>query len=105
MLNAEQVAQRQAEIDALNQDEFDPEAQSRIAERIQQENIQSNMEAAFEHSPEAFGQVTMLYVKLEASFSTQEQISVAPYIAPAGIPRASQADSHAIQMSLQDLVR
>lgn len=68
MIQAQQTAQRQEEIDALNQDEFDPEAQARIAERIQQENIQANMEAAFEHSPEAFGQVTMLYVRLEASF-------------------------------------
>ena len=69
MINAQQTAQRQAEIDALNEDEFDPEAQARIAERIQQENIQANMEAAFEHSPEAFGQVSMLYVRLEASFA------------------------------------
>ena len=65
MIQAQQTAQRQAEIDTLNQDEFDPEAQARIAERIQQENIQANMEAAFEHSPEAFGQVSMLYVRLE----------------------------------------
>lgn len=69
LINAQQAAQRQEEIDALNQDEFDPEAQARIAERIQQENIQANMEAAFEHSPEAFSQVNMLYVRLEASIS------------------------------------
>ena len=68
MINAQQAAQRQAEIDALNENAFDPEAQARIAERIQQENIQANMEAAFEHSPEAFSQVSMLYVRLEASF-------------------------------------
>lgn len=70
MANAEQEAMRQAEIEALNQDEFDPGAQARIAERIQQENIQANMDAAFEHSPEAFSQVTMLYVKLEVKLST-----------------------------------
>lgn len=65
LINAQQAAERQAEIDALNENEFDPEAQARIAERIQQANIQANMEAAMEHSPETFGQVNMLYVRLE----------------------------------------
>lgn len=58
---------QQADVDALNQDEFDPEAQKKIAEAIQQENVEANMNAAMEHSPEAFGSVTMLYVKLEVN--------------------------------------
>ncbi len=61
---------RQAEIDALNQDEFDPEAQRKIAEAIQQANVEENMSAAMEHSPETFASVCMLYVKLEVNTTT-----------------------------------
>ena len=43
-------------------DPLDIEAQQKIAEEIQQANINSNMEAAMEFSPESFGQVTMLYI-------------------------------------------
>ena len=43
-------------------DPLDLEAQQKIAEEIQQTNINSNMETAMEFSPESFGQVTMLYI-------------------------------------------
>lgn len=43
-------------------DPLDIEAQQKIAEEIQQENINANMETAMEFSPESFGQVVMLYI-------------------------------------------
>lgn len=61
------MASRQAELDALNENEFDPDAQARIEEHIRQANIDANVSAAMEHSPEVFGEVTMLYVKLHVS--------------------------------------
>lgn len=42
----------QAEADLWNADPFDPEAQARIAERIQQEHIAHNYEQAYENNPE-----------------------------------------------------
>lgn len=47
----------------IQADPLDIEAQQKIAEEIQQTNINSNMETAMEFSPESFGQVTMLYIK------------------------------------------
>lgn len=38
------------------------EAQKAIEERIRQENVMENMELAFEHNPESFGSVIMLFV-------------------------------------------
>ena len=46
----------------IKADPLDIEAQQQIAEEIQQANINTNMETAFEFSPESFGQVTMLYI-------------------------------------------
>lgn len=45
-------------------DELDLDMQARIAEHIRQQNIQQNMENAWEHSPEVFSDVYMLYVKM-----------------------------------------
>jgi len=43
------------------------EAQKRIEELIQQENINSNMEMAMEVVPEAFTQIFMLYINCEVN--------------------------------------
>ncbi|KAI9513365.1 hypothetical protein F5148DRAFT_296168 [Russula earlei] len=57
---AEQERQRLLEIERLNADPFDVEAQRRIEEAIRQEAVLENLEHALEYSPESFGRVTML---------------------------------------------
>jgi hypothetical protein len=57
---ADQERQRTLEIERLNADPFDVEAQQRIEEAIRQEAVLENLEHAIEYSPESFGRVTML---------------------------------------------
>ena len=61
----QQEAARRTEEALWAADEFDAEAQAQIAQRIQQQAIDDNYQAAFEHSPEVFSQVIMLYVNME----------------------------------------
>ena len=63
----EQEARRKAEIDLLNADPFDMEAQRKIQEMIDQSNVNENYEMAMENTPEAFGSVIMLYVDMEVN--------------------------------------
>ncbi|KAJ2450516.1 DNA damage-inducible protein 1 [Coemansia sp. RSA 2336] len=59
------AAKRQrAEVERLQANPFDVEAQQRIEEMIRQENIMRNMEAALEHNPESFASVNMLYISV-----------------------------------------
>lgn len=51
----------------MTADPFDPEAQKMIAEEIQRQQIESNMQDAIEYMPEAFGQVHMLYIKCKVN--------------------------------------
>lgn len=57
--------ERQAEMELLSADPFDPEVQARIAERIRQAQVEENYQTAYEYMPESFSQVTMLYVDME----------------------------------------
>ena len=51
----------------LNADPMDPTVQAKIAQDIQQRNIQENMETAIEFTPESFGHVVMLYVSIKVN--------------------------------------
>eukprot|EP00736_Rhodelphis_marinus_P011126 Rmarinus@m.27817 len=63
-----EVERRKAlEIARLNADPLDLDAQAKIAEDIRMENVQSNMDAAWEHTPESFGSVVMLYVPVKVN--------------------------------------
>lgn len=60
-----QQQRMQAEAELASADEFDIDAQRRIEEAIQQENVLANLEHAMEYNPESFGRVNMLYVMTE----------------------------------------
>ena len=51
----------------MNADPFDPENQARIAQTIQQRNIEDNMQAALEYTPESFSRVVMLYLNIKVN--------------------------------------
>ena len=48
-------------------DPMDTEAQRLIAEEIERQNIEANMEHAMEYHPESYGQVTMLYIECKVN--------------------------------------
>ncbi|OAE29245.1 hypothetical protein AXG93_3825s1150 [Marchantia polymorpha subsp. ruderalis] len=56
-----------SQIDLMNADPFDIDAQRKIEEAIRQKNVDENWEAAVEHNPEAFARVIMLYVDMEVN--------------------------------------
>lgn len=51
----------------INADPFDPEYQARIAQTIQQRNIEDNRQAALEYTPESFSRVVMLYLNIKVN--------------------------------------
>lgn len=62
-----QLQRERAEAELAAADEFDVDAQRKIEEAIQQENVYRSFENAMEFSPESFGTVTMLYVQTEVN--------------------------------------
>jgi len=66
-MQADAELERQREMDRLEADPFDVEAQRKIEEAIRQQAVLENMDHALEYSPEAFGRVTMLYIPIEVN--------------------------------------
>jgi len=54
--------ERQNQMRLLNEDPFNIDAQRKIEEMIRQDRVLENLQHAYEHNPEVFGRVTMLYV-------------------------------------------
>jgi len=65
----DEEAKRQQEMQRLMADPLNPENQAKIAEMINQKNVQEAFENAMEHNPELFGTVIMLYVDMEVNGS------------------------------------
>ncbi|PAA66131.1 hypothetical protein BOX15_Mlig028733g1, partial [Macrostomum lignano] len=59
------AAQERARLMAANP--YDPRVQQEIQSLIQQQNIDSSMETALEHMPEAFAPVNMLYIDVKVN--------------------------------------
>lgn len=59
-MQADTELERQREMDRLEADPYNIEAQRKIEETIRQQAVLENMQTALEHSPEAFGRVIML---------------------------------------------
>lgn len=58
---------QQAEMARLQQNPDDPENQARILEMIRQEQIDENMQLAYDISPESFTSVNMLYINIKVN--------------------------------------
>ena len=63
----EEMRRKQAELELLQADPFDPQAQAKIARMIKQSNVDENLNTAMENSPELFGHIVMLYVNMEVN--------------------------------------
>lgn len=63
----DQSSAQQEELRRLEQNPDDPANQERILELIRQEQVNENMQLAYDISPESFAQVTMLFINIKVN--------------------------------------
>ncbi|KAK4688111.1 DNA damage-inducible protein 1, partial [Tremellales sp. Uapishka_1] len=63
----EAAMEKERQIEALNADPYDIEAQKKIEEAIRMEAVLEQYQHAMEYSPEQFGSIQMLYINVEVN--------------------------------------
>ena len=95
MAAASRTLEKQQEIEALDLNPLDADAQAKISERIRLSNVQKNMEIVIEEMPEAFARFTMLLIPC-----TVNKTQVKPFFVDSGAQSTIMASVHSTAMRM-----